>query len=157
MALPVASVLTARSGPLAADPFKPGSALGLPRPWRGTVRPIVREFADPWLELVRLLREAAEVEHALMVQYLYAAFSVKPDYAEIVGYGAPGANNLLGVAIQEMQHLGAVNRFLVAIGTCPHLERQDFPYEPAIYPFAFHLEPLSRHSLAKYVYTEAPV
>ena len=33
---------------------------------------------------------------------------------------------------------------------------QDFPYEPDIYPFAFDLEPLSRTSLAKYVYAEAP-
>jgi hypothetical protein len=106
VALPVASVLTTRSSPLAAEPFVPGSALGLPVPEEETVRPIVQEFADPWLELVRLLREAAEVEHALMVQYLYAAFSVKPNYAELVGYGAPGTNNLLGVAIQEMQHLG---------------------------------------------------
>src|SRR4051794_38273514 len=32
---------------------------------------LVRNFADPYLEMLRLLREAAEVEHALMVQYLY--------------------------------------------------------------------------------------
>jgi hypothetical protein len=161
VALPAAFVLVTRSNPLAAELFNSGSALVAPSSEDGsvrdaTVRPIVREFADPWLELVRLLREAAEVEHALMVQYLYAAFSVKPSYSGIVGYGAPSADDLLGVAVQEMQHLGAVNRFLVAIGSCPHLERQDFPYEPVIYPFAFHLEPLSRHSLAKYVYTEAP-
>jgi Ferritin-like len=155
VALPAASVLMSRSDPLVAAPLNSGSALTASLS-NGTVRPIVREFADPWLELVRLLREAAEVEHALMVQYLYAAFSVKPAYASIVGYGAPSADDILGVAVQEMQHLGAVNRFLVAIGSCPHLERQDFPYEPAIYPFSFHLEPLSRHSLAKYVYTEAP-
>ncbi|QQP90707.1 hypothetical protein IGS68_05580 [Skermanella sp. TT6] len=156
VALPAASVLAAHGGPLAAATLGPGTAPSVPGSGDGTVRPIVREFADPWLELVRLLREAAEVEHALMVQYLYAAFSLKPAYAAIAGYGAPNADDLLGVAVQEMQHLGAVNRFLVAIGSCPHLERQDFPYEPAIYPFAFHLEPLSRHSLAKYVYTEAP-
>ncbi|WP_158046781.1 ferritin-like domain-containing protein [Skermanella pratensis] len=156
VALPAASVLAGRSGPLAAATLSPGTALSVPRPGDAGIRPIIREFADPWLELVRLLREAAEVEHALMVQYLYAAFSLKPAYAAIAGYGAPNADDLLGVAVQEMQHLGAVNRFLVAIGSCPHLERQDFPYEPAIYPFAFHLEPLSRHSLAKYVYTEAP-
>src|SRR3954470_20462251 len=27
---------------------------------------LIRDFADPYLELVRLLREAAEIEHALM-------------------------------------------------------------------------------------------
>ena len=34
--------------------------------------------------------------------------------------------------------------------------RQDFPFEPDVYPFAFNLEPLSRRSLAKYVFAEAP-
>jgi Ferritin-like len=117
---------------------------------------IVRDFADPYLELIRLLREASEVEHSLMLQYLYGAFSLKPAYHSIAGYGNPNANDLLGVAIQEMQHLAAVNRLLVALGAAPHLVREDFPYEPEIYPFEFHLEPLSVASLAKYVYCEAP-
>ncbi len=118
---------------------------------------LVYEFKDPLLELVRLLREATEVEHALLVQYLYAAFSVKSQYQRIVGSGfPPSARNLLGVAVQEMQHLDDVNQMLVALGASPNLIRQDFPYEPAIYPFAFNLEPMSRTSLAKYVWTEAP-
>ena len=117
---------------------------------------IVRDFADPHLELLRLLREAAEIEHGLMLQYLYGAFSLREDYQDLGGYGSATADNLLGVAIQEMQHLGAVNRLLVELGSCPHLDRQDFPYEPDIYPFAFELEPLSRSALAKYVYCEAP-
>jgi hypothetical protein len=117
---------------------------------------IVRDFAHPRLELIRLLHEAAEIEHALMVQYLYAAFSLKPEYDLVRGVGVPSSQDLVGVAIQEMQHLGAVNRFMVELGAAPHLGRQDFPYEPDLYPFPFHLEPLSRHSLAKYVFTEAP-
>lgn len=121
----------------------------------GHVR-IMRDFADPYLELVRLLQEASEIEHSLMLQYLYGAFSLKPMYRAIAGYGNPNANDLLGVAIQEMQHLAAVNRLLVALGAAPHLVREDFPYEPEIYPFEFHLEPLSVNSLAKYVYCEAP-
>lgn len=118
---------------------------------------LVYEFKDPLLELVRLLREATEVEHALLVQYLYAGFSVKPQYRRIVGSGfPPSASNLIGVAVQEMQHLDDVNQMLVALGASPNLIRQDFPYEPAIYPFAFDLEPMSQKSLAKYVWTEAP-
>jgi hypothetical protein len=114
-------------------------------------------FRDPMLELVRLLREATEIEHALLVQYLFAAYSVKPRYKRLVGTGfPPSAGNLLGVAVQEMQHLHAVNEMLTAVGASPNLVRQDFPYEPAIYPFAFNLEPMSRHSVAKYVWTEAP-
>ena len=122
----------------------------------GAVR-IVRDFSDPYLELIRLLHEACEVEHSLMLQYLYGAFSLKPAYRAVAGYGAPSATDLIGVAIQEMQHLGAVNRMLVALGAAPHLIREDFPYEPEIYPFPFSLEPLSLKSLAKYVYCEAPV
>ena len=117
---------------------------------------IVRDFVDPYLELLRLLREAAEIEHALMLQYLFCAFSLRDSYGDLAGHGSATADNMLGVAIQEMQHLGAVNRLLVALGSCPHLDRQDFPYEPDIYPFVFELEPLSRNALAKYVYVEAP-
>jgi ferritin-like protein len=118
---------------------------------------VVHHFESPYLELVRLLREACTVEHALLLQYLYAGFSVKPAYAGLVGVGAPGAHDLIGVAIQEMQHLSAVNRLLVSLGAAPSLVALEFPFEPDIYPFEMSLEPLSRASLAKYVYTEAPV
>ncbi len=117
---------------------------------------IVRDFVNPYLELLRLLREAAEIEHALMLQYLFCAFSLRDPYSDLAGYGSVTPDNMIGVAIQEMQHLSAVNRLLVALGSCPHLDRQDFPYEPDIYPFNFQLEPLSKTALAKYVYTEAP-
>lgn len=118
---------------------------------------VTREFDDPYLELVRLLREASEIEHALLLQYLYAGFSLKPKYAALRGTGVPNATDLLGVAVQEMKHLGAVNRLLVTLGAGPNLMPQDFPYQPDIYPFEFTLEPLSPHSLAKYIYAEAPV
>jgi hypothetical protein len=105
---------------------------------------------------VRLLREAAEIEHSLMIQYLYGAFSLKPAFMELSGYGNPNAHDLLGVAVQEMQHLAAVNELLVELGAAPVFARQDFPYEPDIYPFPLNLEPLSAESLAKYTYCEAP-
>ena len=117
---------------------------------------IMREFEDPYLELLRLLREASEIEHGLMLQYLYAAFSLRPKYRVLRGEGNPNSSDLLGISVQEMQHLGAVNRMLLALGGAPNLMPQDFPYEPDIYPFEFTLEPLSRYSLAKYLYTEAP-
>ena len=116
---------------------------------------IVREFAEPYIELIRLLRQATEIEHALMVQYLYGAFSVKPHYSGIVGSGLPNSNDLLGVAAMEMQHLRDVNGLLIAIGAAPSLERQGFPFEPEVYPFEFTLEPLTEASVAKYVYCEA--
>jgi hypothetical protein len=117
---------------------------------------IVRDFQDPYLELLRLLNVAAEIEHGLMVQYLYCAFSIKPRYPALAGYGAPSANDILGIAVQEMQHLGKVNNLLGALGAAPVLIREDFPYEPDIIPFRFCLEPASRASLAKYVWTESP-
>jgi hypothetical protein len=119
-------------------------------------RTTIRAFDDPLLETGRLLKEAAEIEHDLMVQYLYAAFSLKPRYADLAGYGTPEASSVLGVAVQEMQHLRAVNDLLAALGFAPVLSRHDFPEEGNIYPFKFKLEPMTRESLAKYVYCEAP-
>ncbi len=118
---------------------------------------IARDFADPYLELVRLLHEASEIEHALLVQYLYAAFSVKDRYATVIGTGGDDAISIVGVAIQEMHHLARVNELLGLLHAAPNLVRQDFPYEPDIYPFALTLEPLSRRSCAKYVYAESTV
>jgi hypothetical protein len=117
---------------------------------------IIREFDDPYLELVRLLRESAQIEHALMVQYLYAAFSVKSQYFGIVGAAIANPMGLLGIAIQEMQHLRFVSDLLRDLGAAPNLTSQDFPFDHDIYPFPLNLERLSRQSLAKYVYTEAP-
>jgi hypothetical protein len=146
--------------PTALPLLEPGAALAA-RTTSTATRPreahVIHQFETPRLELMRLLREACEVEHALMLQYLYAAFSVKPAYAGLIGNGAPGATDLIGVAVQEMQHLGAVNRLLVLLGGAPQLAPLEFPYEPDIYPFEFNLEPLSLKSLAKYVYTEAPI
>lgn len=119
----------------------------------GAIRPV---FQSPLMELGRLLRQAAEVEHALLVQYLYAAFSIKPEYPSLHGFPMASSGTMLGVAIQEMQHLDAVNNFLVALRFAPNLTRQDFPWEPEIYPFPLHLEPLSKRSSAKYLFTEAP-
>jgi hypothetical protein len=117
---------------------------------------IAQDFSDPFVESVRLLREASEIEHALMAQYLYAAFSVRPKYAAIVGPAFSSSKGLLGVAIQEMEHLAIVNRTLSALGAEPNLRSQDFPYEIQLYPFPMNLERLTLKSLAKYVFTEAP-
>jgi hypothetical protein len=129
----------------------PGRALAAD----GTKSTIVRDFSNPYLELIRLLREAAEIEHDLMVQYLYGAFSLKPEYTELVGNPLPNTSSLMGVIIQEMQHLGAVNRLLVELDAAPVLTRQDFPYESDIYPFSFELAQLSPTNLAKFTYCEA--
>jgi Ferritin-like len=89
---------------------------------------VIRDFDDPYLELVRLLHEAAEIEHALLVQYLYAALSVTDQYKLVRGNPErPNAENLVGVAVWEMQHLATVNKLLVTLGASPGLTSQDFP------------------------------
>lgn len=130
-----------------------GPGLGLARTHRFS--PVQRDFADPYLELIRLLKEAAEVEQDLMLQYLYAAYALKPEYAELVGAPAPNATSLMGVVIQEMQHLGDINRLLVELDARPVLTRLDIPYETDVYPFPFELAPLNSVSLAKFTYCEA--
>src|SRR5687768_17341696 len=67
--------------------------------------PVKRSFDDPYLELIRLLKEGSEIEQDLMVQYLYSAYALKPEYAELVGGPAPNGTSLMGVIIEEMQHL----------------------------------------------------
>jgi hypothetical protein len=116
---------------------------------------IARDFIDPQLELIRLLKEASEIEHSLMIQYIFAAYSLKPAYRSLVGPPVPSSDSLMGIAIEEMQHLAAVNKLLVALGSIPNLGRQDFPYEIDIYPFPFRLEKLTKASLARYTYVEA--
>ena len=164
--VPAAYFMLGGQGAAAASESAEGAATGATVRRKGAIRAdreagpkagtIVRDFSNPRIEMIRLLREAAEVEHALMIQYLYAALSVKPAYHDLVGYGEPNTTDFLGVAIQEMQHLAAVNKLLVELGSPPHLERQDFPYEPDIYPFEFNLMPLSKRCSAMFMFTEAP-
>jgi hypothetical protein len=128
--------------------------------------PDLRSWQSPLDKAKILLESAAEIEHALMVQYLYAAYSLKSK-EEVTdtkqkkvlneGSAASWPNILLGIAREEMGHLLTVQNLLLAMGLAPNLEREDFPPRKDLYPFALHLEPLSQHSLAKYVVAEAPV
>lgn len=121
-----------------------------------SIEQIAREFQNPYLEACRLLREAANIEHALLVQYLYAGFSLKDRYLAARGGDRPPVTTMLGVAVQEMWHLDEVNGILIDLGAEPNMLRQDFPIETGIYPFALSLEPLTLASCAKYVVAEAP-
>ncbi|WP_435019122.1 ferritin-like domain-containing protein [Tundrisphaera sp. TA3] len=138
-----------------ADAIVPRRAMAL-APAVADADQIIRDFKDPHLELIRLLKEASEIEHTLLVQYLYAVFSLKPKYDLVAGSFFRNSNDLSGVTVEEMKHLNQVNQLLVIVGGSPNLLRQDFPYEPDIYPFELNLEPLSPKTLAKYVYVEAP-
>ena len=107
---------------------------------------------------ISLLRLAAEIEHGLMVQYLFAAYSLDPP-------GAPAAQRpmvrrwqeaILGIAKEEMAHLVTVQNLLTALGGPLQFNREDFPHDNVLYPTGFRLRPLSLPSLATYVVAESP-
>jgi hypothetical protein len=134
---------------------------------------IPSEFTDPYLELVFLLNQAAGLEHSLMAAYLYAAFSIKDEYVRVRGdvtndsylqhsTGGPGGlsvlahdASLLEVCIEEMQHLGTVNRFLGALGGSPTFVPEEYPLAADIYPFPIVPMALDRYVAATFLWMEA--
>jgi hypothetical protein len=112
-------------------------------------------------ELIAALHEAAELEHGLLLQYLYAAFSLKQTAREHVTDAEFAALRtwkgiLLAIAVEEMGHLGTVCNLLAAIGAPPHFGRPDFPQLTACYPFALELVPFGDEALRRFVAAERP-
>jgi hypothetical protein len=107
---------------------------------------------------ILLLHIAAEVEHALMVQYLYAAYSLGGPQvpAKLRDKVRHWQEVVLGIAKEEMGHLITVQNVLRLIGGPLCLDREDYPWGSQFYPFEFTLEPLTKDSLAKYIYAEMP-
>lgn len=121
-------------------------------------KPLHNPPLSPHDEAIFFLHIASEVEHALMVQYLYAAFSlggkeVSDDKKEIVN---EWRRQILGIAREEMGHLITVQNILHSIGGPLTFQREDFPFDSQLYPFHFALERLTKKSLAKYVVAEMP-
>jgi Ferritin-like len=119
--------------------------------------PVPVEFT-PHRYAVFLLHVAAEIEHALMVQYLYAAFSLggsKVPTDRLIEV-SQWREIILGIAKEEMGHLMTVQNVLRCLGGPLNLDREDFPWDSEFYPFPFKLEPLTLQSLAKYVFAESP-
>lgn len=133
----------------------PASPLAFARAGVEAVGPTHDPPLAPRDEAVFLLTVVAEIEHALMVQYLYAAYSVRGlggdtiELEEIQGL-------LLQIAREEMGHLATVQNLLHLIGGPLNFNREHSPYASEIYPFRFRLEPLTLDSLAKYVIAESP-
>jgi hypothetical protein len=119
---------------------------------------VVPDGFSPHDYAVFLLHVAAEIEHGLLIQYLFAAYSlggpqVPPEERETV---AKWQSVLLGIAREEMGHLVTVQNLLKLVGGALNFERDDFPWDLPFYPFPFALEPLSRKLLARYVCIESP-
>ena len=108
--------------------------------------------------LVMLLHIGAEIEHSLMVQYLYAAYSLGGEQVprrhrhKVLRW----QTSILAVAKEEMGHFLTVQNILTLVGAPINLNREDLPWDVPFYPFPFRLEPLTLDSLACYVYAEMP-
>src|SRR5215472_2455500 len=114
-------------------------------------------------QLWSLLVEAAQFEHMIMCQYLYACFSLRtePDEgltAEQAGAVARWQETLTGIAIEEMLHLAMVNNIMTAIGAAPSLARPNFPRHSEFLPpgAEFALLPFGADSLTHFLYLERP-
>jgi hypothetical protein len=132
-----------------------------PRPVGPRLEPEPESAAE---EATALLRIAAEVEGALLVQYLYVAYSVLPGiHRDIPEIGPPSVSSdrwsdvLREIARQEMGHLITVQNLLLSLDADPHVDRENFPWVSfGLFPFPFHLEKLDLDTLAKAVTAEAP-
>lgn len=110
-------------------------------------------------EAIALMHVGAEVEHALMVQYLYGAYSLnldQPDEAKRTLVSS-WRGLIVQIAREEMGHLATVQNMLTLIGGPLCFEREDYPIiDEELWPFPFELEPLTKTSLGKYVLAESP-
>ena len=105
-----------------------------------------------------LLTIAAQIEHSLMVQYLYAAYSLGGSQTpeDQRGRVAAWRQVILGIAKEEMGHLATVQNVLKFLGAPLALDREDYPWDSQLAPYPFILERLTRASLAKYIVAESP-
>ncbi|HKE71275.1 MAG TPA: ferritin-like protein, partial [Nocardioidaceae bacterium] len=113
--------------------------------------------------LIYMLCEAAELEHGIMCQYLFAAFSLKqradegltPDELEAV---TRWRKTIAHVATEEMLHLALVQNVLAAIGAAPHLTRPNLPAPARHYPAAVNLTlvPFGEPALQHFMFLERP-
>jgi len=110
-----------------------------------------------------LLAEAAQLEHGIMCQYLYAAFSLKAgtdegvteDQLEAIGRWRTA---VVDIAIQEMLHLTLVANLMSAIGAAPTFTRANFPRASDYFPPGLQLKllPFGEDALTHFLYLERP-
>ena len=131
---------------------------------RGGLAPPEEPFVIEHREaLIYMLCEASELEHGIMCQYLYAAFSLKQSEAEGLTTGEAETvqrwrKQVFHIAAQEMLHLSLVQNLLSAIGAAPHLSRPNFPQPASHYPAGVHLTllPFGEESLRHFMFLERP-
>jgi hypothetical protein len=114
-------------------------------------------------ELTYLLCEAAELEHGIMCQYLYAAFSLKQRAdaalpADQLATVSRWRSELLAIAREEMLHWALVENLLVAVGSAPFVSRPHLPHQARGYPPGVQLRllPFGQTALQHFVFLERP-
>ena len=85
-------------------------------------------------ELTYLLCQAAELEHAVMCEYLYAAFSLKSTAGPGLRDDQLGAVEgwrgvLFAIAKEEMLHWAVVQNLLTSVGSAPYVSRPHMPHQ----------------------------
>jgi CDGSH-type Zn-finger protein len=131
---------------------------------RGGLAPPEAPFVIEHREaLIYMLCEAAELEHGIMCQYLYAAFSLKQSEAEDLTAEEAEAvqrwrTRINHIAAQEMLHLALVQNLLSAVGAAPHVSRPNFPQPASHYPAGVHLVllPFGEAALRHFMFLERP-
>ena len=110
-----------------------------------------------------LLAEAAQLEHMIMCQYLFAEFSLKNGSSDGLTAGQAAAverwrQTLHGIAVEEMLHLALVSNLMTAIGAAPVFGRPNFPQRSGYFPSGVQLDllPFGEQALRHFLYLERP-
>jgi hypothetical protein len=110
-----------------------------------------------------LLGEAAQLEHMIMCQYLFAEFSLKEGTDEgLTDEQAEAVDRwrkvLHGIAVEEMLHLALVANLMAAIGAAPTFGRPNFPQRSGYFPSGLQLDllPFGERALLHFLYLERP-
>lgn len=114
--------------------------------------------------IVELLSVAAQIEHAVCCQYLFAAYSMKGlpgepgcSYAQLEQLRR-WKGTVLSIARMEMEHLAIVNNLLTAIGELAQFQRPGFPTAPGAFPVdhSFSLRAFGLETLGDFALIEFP-
>ena len=122
-------------------------------------RVVVANREDLWW----LLSEAAQLEHMIMCQYLFAEFSLKQGTDEGLSVAEADVvdrwrETLHSIAVEEMLHLALVANLSTAIGAAPTLGRPNFPQRSGYFPspIQLDLQPFGEQALQHFLYLERP-
>lgn len=109
-------------------------------------------------ELIDAVSVAASVEHTVLLQYLYAAFSCRgtsdpsvPPRVQLASLNM--ARELYLISHEEMEHLGAVQTLLAGLGAPPVPDTWPFPVTE---PLKAQLTRLDGPAIERFVRAEAP-